>query len=38
MFHYRGVFAPEPPPLVSPNGDGVDDTQTFATGSSGRRP
>ncbi|MGI8974953.1 MAG: phosphodiester glycosidase family protein [Gaiella sp.] len=22
---YRGVFAPEPPALVSPNGDGVDD-------------
>jgi hypothetical protein len=26
MFEYQGVFAPEPPPLVSPNGDGVDDT------------
>ncbi len=23
MLLYRGVFAPEPPPLVSPNGDGV---------------
>ena len=23
MLMYRGVFAPEPPPLVSPNGDGV---------------
>ena len=26
MFEYQGVFASEPPPLVSPNGDGVDDT------------
>jgi hypothetical protein len=26
MFEYQGVFAFEPPPLVSPNGDGVDDT------------
>jgi len=26
MFEYQGVFAAEPPPLVSPNGDGVDDT------------
>lgn len=26
MFLYRGVFAQEPPPRVSPNGDGVDDT------------
>jgi phosphodiester glycosidase/flagellar hook capping protein FlgD len=25
MFEYQGVFASEPPPLVSPNGDGVDD-------------
>ena len=25
MFEYQGVFAAEPPPLVSPNGDGVDD-------------
>jgi hypothetical protein len=25
MFEYQGVFAPEPPALVSPNGDGVDD-------------
>jgi hypothetical protein len=23
MLLYRGVFAPEPPPLVSPNGDGI---------------
>jgi hypothetical protein len=26
MLEYQGVFASEPPPLVSPNGDGVDDT------------
>jgi Phosphodiester glycosidase/FlgD Ig-like domain len=26
MFLYRGVFAPELPARVSPNGDGVDDT------------
>jgi hypothetical protein len=26
MFLYQGVFAPEPPPRVSPNGDGVDET------------
>jgi Phosphodiester glycosidase/FlgD Ig-like domain len=26
MFEYQGVFVPEPPALVSPNGDGVDDT------------
>jgi phosphodiester glycosidase/flagellar hook capping protein FlgD len=26
MFVYRGVFAPEPPARVSPNGDGVADT------------
>ncbi len=26
MLLYHGVFAPDPPPLVSPNGDGVDDT------------
>jgi hypothetical protein len=26
MFLYRGVFAPEPPQRVSPNGDGVADT------------
>jgi phosphodiester glycosidase/flagellar hook capping protein FlgD len=26
MFEYQGVFAFEPPALVSPNGDGVDDT------------
>jgi hypothetical protein len=25
MLEYQGVFAPEPPALVSPNGDGVDD-------------
>ena len=25
-FLYRGVFAPEPPARVSPNGDGVDDS------------
>jgi hypothetical protein len=25
-FVYRGVFAPEPPARVSPNGDGVDDS------------
>jgi Phosphodiester glycosidase len=25
MFEYQGVFVPEPPALVSPNGDGVDD-------------
>ena len=25
MLEYQGVFASEPPPLVSPNGDGVDD-------------
>jgi Phosphodiester glycosidase/FlgD Ig-like domain len=26
LFEYQGVFVPEPPALVSPNGDGVDDT------------
>jgi hypothetical protein len=26
MLEYQGVFAPEPPALVSPNGDGVDDS------------
>ncbi len=26
MFLYHGVFAPEPPPRVSPNGDGVDES------------
>jgi hypothetical protein len=26
MFLYRGVFAPEPPARVSPNGDGVDES------------
>jgi hypothetical protein len=26
MFLYRGVFVPEPPARVSPNGDGVDDS------------
>jgi hypothetical protein len=26
MFLYQGVFAPEPPPRVSPNGDGVDES------------
>ncbi|HEX3290147.1 MAG TPA: phosphodiester glycosidase family protein [Gaiella sp.] len=26
MFLYQGVFAPEPPARVSPNGDGVDET------------
>jgi hypothetical protein len=26
MFLYRGVFAPEPPVRVSPNGDGVDES------------
>ena len=26
MLLYRGVFAPEPPARVSPNGDGVADT------------
>ena len=26
MLLYHGVFAPEPPPRVSPNGDGVDET------------
>jgi hypothetical protein len=30
MFLYRGVFAPEPPALVSPNGDGVDETPALA--------
>jgi hypothetical protein len=30
MFLYRGVFASEPPPRVSPNGDGVDDTPNLA--------
>lgn len=30
MFLYRGVFAPEPPARVSPNGDGVDDTPNLA--------
>ena len=29
-FLYRGVFAPEPPARVSPNGDGVDDTPNLA--------
>ncbi len=28
-FLYRGVFAPEPPARVSPNGDGVDDTPSL---------
>ena len=26
MLLYRGVFAPEPPALVSPNGDGVGES------------
>jgi hypothetical protein len=29
-FLYRGVFAPEPPARVSPNGDGVDDSPNLA--------
>jgi hypothetical protein len=29
-FAYTGVFVSEPLPVVSPNGDGVDDTQTLA--------
>ena len=29
-FAYTGVFIGEPLPVVSPNGDGVDDTQTLA--------
>ena len=30
MLAYTGVFAPEPPPVVSPNGDGVDETPSLA--------
>jgi hypothetical protein len=30
MFLYRGVFAPEPPARVSPNGDGVGDTPNLS--------
>lgn len=30
VFLYRGVFAPELPARVSPNGDGVDDTPNLA--------
>jgi hypothetical protein len=30
VFAYTGVFLPDPVPAVSPNGDGVDDTQTLA--------
>ena len=26
MFMYRGIFAPETPILVSPNGDGVSES------------
>jgi hypothetical protein len=29
MLEYQGVFAAEPPALVSPNGDGVDDTPSL---------
>jgi len=29
-FAYTGVFVADPLPVVSPNGDGVDDTQTLA--------
>jgi len=29
VFLYRGVFVPEPPARVSPNGDGVDDTPSL---------
>ena len=31
MFLYHGVFAPEPPPRVSPNGDGVDESPASST-------
>jgi len=30
VFAYRGVFAPEPPPVVSPNGDGVADVPNLS--------
>ncbi len=30
MFQYSGVFVPAPRPLVSPDGDGVDDTQALS--------
>ena len=30
MFQYSGVFVPQPAPLVSPDQDGVDDTQTLS--------
>jgi Phosphodiester glycosidase/FlgD Ig-like domain len=29
-FAYTGVFVPEPAPVVSPNGDGVDDTEALS--------
>ena len=38
MFLYRGVFAPEPPARVSPNGDGVDDTPNLAYRLAAARP
>jgi hypothetical protein len=30
LFEYTGVFAPEPTPVVSPDGDGVDDQQSLS--------
>jgi phosphodiester glycosidase len=30
MFQYAGVFVPQPLPLVSPDGDGVDDAQQLS--------
>jgi phosphodiester glycosidase len=30
MFQYTGIFLPEPAPLVSPDGDGVDDGQSLS--------
>lgn len=30
MFQYTGIFLPEPAPLVSPDGDGVDDKQALS--------